>query len=143
MREQHGVNLHVSDHRRSSAQLAYADDEYTAGRLLTALSDLVQHAEDFPEPADISVPSPRELRLEQAEPPRDAFFGRTEQIPLANAAGRVGAEMPTPYPPGIPAVVPGERLTSAVLEYLRSGVQAKMVVPDAVDAELETVRVPA
>ena len=51
--------------------------------------------------------------------------------------------MPTPYPPGIPAVVPGERLTSAVLEYLRSGVQAEMVVPDAVDAELENVRVPA
>jgi hypothetical protein len=38
-------------------------------------------------------------------------------------------------------VLPGEKLNSAVLHYLRSGVDAGMVVPDAADTEVTTVRV--
>lgn len=51
--------------------------------------------------------------------------------------------MPTPYPPGIPVVAPGERLSTPVLSYLRSGVAAGMVVPDADDPSLRGVRVVA
>jgi lysine decarboxylase len=81
--------------------------------------------------------------MEQARLPRDAFFGPTEDVPLNRAAGRVAAEMITPYPPGIPAVLPGERLTEPVLRYLRSGLDAGMYLPDPSDPELETIRVAA
>lgn len=47
-----------------------------------------------------------------------------------------------PYPPGIPAALPGERLNGPVLDYLRSGVQAGMVIPDAADASLNKPRAP-
>lgn len=57
--------------------------------------------------------------------------------------GRVAAEMITPYPPGIPTVLPGELLTEPVLRYLRSGIEAGMNLPDAVDTQLNTVRVVA
>ncbi|WP_301324103.1 hypothetical protein [Actinomadura rupiterrae] len=49
--------------------------------------------------------------------------------------------MLTPYPPGIPAVMPGERIERPVLDYLRSGVRAGMSVPDAADSTLASVRV--
>jgi arginine decarboxylase len=49
--------------------------------------------------------------------------------------------MLTPYPPGIPVAVPGERLNDAVIDYLRTGVTAGMVVPDAADPEVKSVRV--
>jgi arginine/lysine/ornithine decarboxylase len=49
--------------------------------------------------------------------------------------------MLTPYPPGIPAALPGERLDADVLEYLHTGVQAGMVVPDAADPQVNSVRV--
>lgn len=62
-------------------------------------------------------------------------------MPSEKASGRVAAEQVTPYPPGIPAVVPGERLNDAVLDYLCSGVRAGMNVPDAADPSLRTVRV--
>lgn len=62
-------------------------------------------------------------------------------MPAAGAVGRVSAEMLTPYPPGIPAVLPGERINAPVMEYLRSGVAAGMVVPDAADGTLDSVRV--
>jgi arginine/lysine/ornithine decarboxylase len=89
----------------------------------------------------VRIPPPDELRLELAELPRDAFFGPTEQVPMDQATGRIVAEMLTPYPPGIPAALPGERLTEPVLDYLRTGVAAGMVVPDAVDTDLISIRV--
>ena len=141
LREHHRINLHLSDHRRISAQITHADDQASADRLLEALRDLVAHVDDLRPATHIEIPTPAQLRLEQVHLPRDAFFGRTEQVPVTQAAGRIAAEMLTPYPPGIPAAIPGERLNDSVVEYLRSGVQAGMVVPDAADPKLESVRV--
>ena len=39
-----------------------------------------------------------------------------------------------------PAILPGERITQDVLDYLQSGVQAGMVLPDPVDPSLKTIR---
>ncbi len=75
--------------------------------------------------------------------PRDAFFAPVEQVPADEAAGRIAAEQITPYPPGIPAVVPGERLTHAVIDYLRTGLAAGMNVPEPADPSLSTFRVVA
>lgn len=70
-----------------------------------------------------------------------AFFGRVQTVSTHKAAGRIAAEQITPFPPGIPAVVPGERLNGAVLEYLCSGARAGMNLPDAADASLQTIKV--
>jgi arginine decarboxylase len=141
LRRQYRINLHVADHRRVSAQLTHADDKATAGALVSALQDLARNAHRLRPAPTVRVPDPGELRLEQVLLPRDAFFGRTEQVPVKEARDRIVAEMLTPYPPGIPAALPGERLNAPVLEYLVSGVEAGMVVPDAADTTLETIRV--
>jgi arginine/lysine/ornithine decarboxylase len=75
--------------------------------------------------------------------PRDAFFARTEDVPAKEAVGRICAEQITPYPPGIPVLLPGERIGQDALDYLLSGVQSGMVLPDPTDPQLETVRVVA
>ncbi|MGV2920377.1 aminotransferase class I/II-fold pyridoxal phosphate-dependent enzyme [Streptomyces alfalfae] len=141
IREHHHINLHLSDHRRTSAQLTHADDADTTEKLITALRDVAAHADELRPAGPIDVPDPASLRLEQVMLPRDAFFGRVEQVPWEKAVGRVTAEMLTPYPPGIPAALPGEKLNHEVLRYLREGVDAGMVVPDAADTEVKTVRV--
>jgi arginine/lysine/ornithine decarboxylase len=64
-------------------------------------------------------------------------------VPAAEAAGRISAEQITPYPPGIPAVVPGERLNDAVIDYLRPGVEAGMNLPDPADPRAQRFRVVA
>jgi arginine/lysine/ornithine decarboxylase len=73
--------------------------------------------------------------------PREAFFGPVEVVPADEAAGRVAAEQITPYPPGIPAILPGERINAAVVEYLRTGAEAGMVLPDPADPTVQTIRV--
>jgi arginine/lysine/ornithine decarboxylase len=139
LREHQRVTVGLSDHRRMVAQLTVADDDRTARTLVKAVAALAEA--DLPRPRRIDLPAPAELELETAMLPRDAFFAETEQVAAADAVGRVSAEMITPYPPGAPAVLPGEVITTAVLDYLRSGLAAGMQIPDPVDADLESVRV--
>ncbi|MCW7947281.1 ornithine decarboxylase [Streptomyces hygroscopicus] len=143
LRKNHHIDVHLFDHRRISAQLTHADDEQTTARLLAALRDLADHATDLRDAPQVTVPSPDDLRMEQVRLPRDAYFARHAKVQVDEAPGRVAAEMITPYPPGIPAVLPGERLTEPVLEYLTTGVAAGMFLPDAADRKLTTVRVVA
>ncbi|MFF8902876.1 aminotransferase class I/II-fold pyridoxal phosphate-dependent enzyme [Streptomyces lydicus] len=141
LREHRHVDVHLSDHRRINTQLTHADDQETARVLLEALKAVSAAAPDLRPKATVDIPPPATLRLQQTCLPRDAFFGIVEDVPAQDALGRVAAEMLTPYPPGIPAVLPGELLNEPVLHYLRSGIEAGMNVPDAVDPQLNTVRV--
>lgn len=47
--------------------------------------------------------------------PRDAFFAPSRRVPMAQARGEVSAEQFCPYPPGVPLVAPGERVTAEVV----------------------------
>ena len=73
--------------------------------------------------------------------PRDAFLGPQEVVPIAEAAGRVAAESLAAYPPGIPNVLPGERLTEETLEYVLATIEHGGTLRGAVDRRLETIRV--
>ena len=73
--------------------------------------------------------------------PRDAFFAPKETVPVGQAVGRICAEQITLYPPGLPVIIPGERITAELLDYLRSGVSAGMQLPDAADPAHDTIRV--
>ena len=75
--------------------------------------------------------------------PRDAYFGRVEHERMGQTAGRIAAEMVSPYPPGVPVLVPGELIDDSTLEYLTSGVRAGMLIPDAADPAMKSVRVVA
>jgi lysine decarboxylase len=143
LREHKHVDLGMSDHRRLLATMSFADDKATAERLLDALWSWRKAANEFDTPPQIHLPSPSEIELESIQLPRQAFFGKVEAVHAEKASGRICAEQLTPYPPGIPAAVPGERLNDAVIDYLRTGLAAGMNVPDAADTTLETFRVVA
>ncbi|MGW4742769.1 aminotransferase class I/II-fold pyridoxal phosphate-dependent enzyme [Nocardia xishanensis] len=140
LREHRHIDMGLVDHRRILATLSIADDKETVASLVDGVAAWRDQLKD-PRPSQIRLPSPKELQLETVELPREAFFGDVEIVPIAKAPGRISAEQLTPYPPGIPVAVPGERLNEAVVEYLRSGHEEGMNVPDAADSSLETVRV--
>lgn len=74
--------------------------------------------------------------------PRDAFFATAAVCSAATAVGRVCAEVVTPYPPGIPALMPGERITESILGELLV-VSAAGCPISAADPTLATLRVVA
>jgi arginine/lysine/ornithine decarboxylase len=108
---------------------------------VSALSALAKAASGLPRARPVSLPSAGHLELEPVMLPRVAFLAAKEAVPADKAIGRIAAEQITPYPPGIPVVVPGERLTAELLDYLRSGLAAGMQLPDPADPSLQTIRV--
>ena len=75
--------------------------------------------------------------------PRAAFLAAPERVPIGHAEGRIAAECLAAYPPGIPNVLPGERLTAANLAILRRTLEHGGVVRGAADPTLRTVLVVA
>ncbi|MFF7942394.1 aminotransferase class I/II-fold pyridoxal phosphate-dependent enzyme [Nocardia gamkensis] len=142
LREHRRIDMGLSDHRRLLATLSMADDKDTVETLVDGIAAWRDQLTD-PQPPRIDLPSPEDLQLETVMLPRDAFFGPVQTVDARDAVGRIAAEQLTPYPPGIPVVVPGERIDAAVVEYLRTGLDAGMNVPDAADSRLRTIRVVA
>jgi arginine decarboxylase len=73
--------------------------------------------------------------------PRDAFLGEAELVGVDDAVGRISCESIAGYPPGIPALLPGERITRETVDYLRELVASSARLHGASDPEFRTVNV--
>jgi arginine decarboxylase len=73
--------------------------------------------------------------------PREAFFAPQDVVDADAAAGRVAAESLAAYPPGVPNVLPGERLDRAAIEYVRRALEQGGSLRGASDRRLRTIRV--
>jgi arginine/lysine/ornithine decarboxylase len=135
------VALEVADHRRMMALVTLGDSDATIDRLLDSLRGLAEAAPSIHRPDNVAVPDYEHLVTDCVMRPRDAFFAANRAVPLAAATGHVAAESVTPYPPGIPAILPGERWTPALIDYLRTGVENGMHIAEAADTKLGTVLV--
>src|SRR4051794_12272560 len=143
LRAERHVDIGSADACRISARLTHADDDETERILIDSLRALVEDARSIAKPPRVGLPAPPSLELENAMTPRDAFFARVEQVPIDEAAGRVVAEMVSPYPPGVPLLAPGEVVSQEAVDYLVTGVAAGMLIPDAADSSMKSLRVVA
>ena len=85
----------------------------------------------------VSAPAAPAVRLT----PREAFFAASETVSFAAGIGRIAAEEITFYPPGIPALCPGEEITAAVVQYIQSMAAVGLKVTGPQDTSLATIRV--
>jgi lysine decarboxylase len=81
------------------------------------------------------------LEHETVIPPREAFLGEGEAVSVDEAVGRISAESIAGYPPGVPSLLPGERVTADVIRYLRELTAAGARLHGAADPTFKTVRV--
>jgi arginine/lysine/ornithine decarboxylase len=72
--------------------------------------------------------------------PATAFFGERKSVPLTKSVGSVAAALITPYPPGIPLLVPGQRIEQEHIDYLHSLEGQKLTVQGVRDGEIYVVQ---
>lgn len=60
--------------------------------------------------------------------PRKAFFAEKAEVPCQNSSGYICAEIISEYPPGIPLLLPGERITKEHIEYLKQNFSSIKIV---------------
>ena len=141
MRERDDINVELFSENVVVAVFGIGERaEPVADRLVEGLRRAVEAVE----------PSDRERRGAFAEPPpwgplelspRDAFLGAQEVVAFDQAEGRIAAESLAAYPPGVPNVLPGERLTSATIAYINDSLAHGGLVRGASDRSLQTIRV--
>ncbi|HEY1855323.1 MAG TPA: aminotransferase class V-fold PLP-dependent enzyme [Solirubrobacterales bacterium] len=135
-----GIDLELYTSNVVVAIFGMAEPRAQAERLVTGLREAVTHLETrMGSPDEKLMPPPPwgELVLT----PREAYLGSQEVIAFEAAAGRVAAEGLAAYPPGIPNVLPGERLTAETLAYIRESVAHGGYVRGGSDRALRTLRV--
>jgi arginine/lysine/ornithine decarboxylase len=84
---------------------------------------------------------PSSFILHPSLSPRDAFFASSETVPVDQTLDRISAELVCPYPPGIPAIMPGELIKPAAIEYLQQVLSLGGNITGCSDASLKTLKV--
>lgn len=106
-------------------------------RLLAYLPASIERHRGEPRPPRASVAFT--AYPEAGMSPRQAFFADHERVDVAAAVGRICAETVTPYPPGIPALAPGEIVTAEVIDALRDEKAAGSRISYCSDPNLDTL----
>jgi lysine decarboxylase len=141
LREIDDINLELYGQHVVVAVFGMGEREYgEAPRLVRALRAAVRRVGLDPEGTRESFAPPPPWG-ELAMTPREAYLGAQEVVPTSRAAGRIVAESLATYPPGIPNVLPGERLTPQTLAYVQRTLDQGGSVRGASDRLLRTVRV--
>ncbi len=138
LRYDHGIDGEFADRNHVIFSITMGDTDASVEKLLNALratSGCVEAADDQPE-VSLPVGLP-----EMAMTPRDAYYAPSRVVAFEEAAGHISAENLIPYPPGIPLIVPGERIEPVHLDYLRyiRSIGGGVVGPE--DKTLATLRV--
>ena len=82
------------------------------------------------------------LSTEMVMTPRDVFLQRrAKRVPLSQAVGHISAQTLTPYPPGIPVLIPGERITKEIVDFLKDLADKDIRISGQETDTLRTIRV--
>lgn len=73
--------------------------------------------------------------------PREAFNSEKTSVPLKNSAGMISGEFLMAYPPGIPILCPGERITKEIINYVQKLKDTGLYVQGTEDPEVEYIKV--
>ena len=114
LRDDYGIQIEFGDIGNLLAILSAGDRMMDVERLISALAEVKRLHERNPtglfdhEYIDPSV----------AMTPQDAFYSKKRRVAMAESVGEIAGEFVMSYPPGIPIVAPGERITPDILEHI-------------------------
>ena len=136
--DEYDIDVELADYRNVVAIVTYANEKEDLDSLVSAMADIAKRFADGT-PLEQSRPLP--TQPEYVCSPRQAYFAEKEACPWEKCIGRVAAEMIAPYPPGIPVIYQGERMSKEVWDYIEYFRQNKGHLHGPADPDLDTFRV--
>ena len=115
LRDEYGIQIEFGDIGNILAYVSVGDREREIERLVSAMADLRRR---FKRTGTAGMLTQEYIPPQVVLSPQDAFYGRKVRLPLEQCEGRVCGEFVMCYPPGIPILAPGERITRDVLDYI-------------------------
>lgn len=137
LREKYNIQVELADLYNILSIVSIGDRREDLEAFVNALKDISQNS-DIKERKKISEPpdTPKMIVL-----PRDAFYSPKRLIPLERSIGEIAGEMIMAYPPGIPVLCIGERITKEIVEYISILKEERCELQGASDPSTEYIQV--
>ncbi|MBP5226078.1 MAG: arginine decarboxylase, partial [Kiritimatiellae bacterium] len=114
LRDDYGIQIEFGDIGNVLAILSAGDRRMDVERLISAFAEIKRlHGKD-----PVGLFDHEYIDPDVAMSPEAAFYAEKETVPLKESLGRVAGEFVMSYPPGIPILAPGERVTPDILEHI-------------------------
>ncbi len=134
------ISLEMADTESVVLVLTWGNTEQEIHYLLEILEEIQEEQADRKSESETAViqkvPAPVVDVM-----PREAWYRNKETVSLDAAEGRTAGEMVAPYPPGIPVLCPGERITEEVIRLLKECAERNCILHGPADESLRTIRV--
>ncbi len=114
LRDEYDIQIEFGDIGNILAYLSIGDRMQELERLVSALAEIRRRYKKDP----AGLLSQEYIDPEVVCSPQSAFYSNKKSIPIKESAGQVCSEFVMCYPPGIPILAPGERITAGILEYI-------------------------
>ncbi len=137
LRDEYDIQTEFGDIGNVLAYISIGDRKQDLERLVSALSEIRRRYKR--EKADL-------LRHEYISPqvavsPQKAFYAEKHSLPLKESVGRICSEFVMCYPPGIPILAPGEKITGEILEYIDYAKEKGCSLTGPEDMEIKNLNV--
>ncbi|MGO9898683.1 MAG: aminotransferase class I/II-fold pyridoxal phosphate-dependent enzyme [Solirubrobacteraceae bacterium] len=140
LRELHDTHVELATHATIVLVLGLAQPVEPLERVADNLGGVLRRISKEATPRSVVRP-PGDFPNECVVAPREAFLARSEAVAVDEALGRISCEAIAGYPPGVPTLLPGERVSAEVISYLRALKAAGARLHGAADPTFATVRV--
>ena len=114
LRDDYGIQIEFGDIGNLLAILSAGDRVMDVERLISALAEVKRLHERSP----AGLFDHEYIDPDVAMTPQDAFTAKKRRVAMKDSVGLVAGEFVMSYPPGIPIVAPGERITQDILEHI-------------------------
>ena len=137
LREEYDIQIEFGDIGNILAYLSMGDRPQEVERLVSALAEIRRRYQRDP----TGLLNQEYVEPEVVASPQEAFYAEKVSLPLAETRGRVCSEFVMCYPPGIPLLAPGERVTAEILEHIRYAKEKGCSMTGPEDPDLERLNV--
>ena len=115
LRDEYDIQIEFGDLGNILAYVSIGDRIKNVERLVSALAEIRRRFKRD----KTGLLTQEYLPPVVAVSPQEAFYAEKESLPIMETEGRICSEFVMCYPPGIPILAPGERITRDILEYIR------------------------
>ena len=137
LRDEYDIQIEFGDLGNILAYLSIGDRKRDVERLVSALAEIRRlYAKDRAGMMDNEYIAP-----DVAVTPQFAFYSPKECLPIRDTAGRICTEFVMCYPPGIPILAPGERVTKEIIDYILYAKDKGCQLTGPEDAAIERLNV--
>ena len=137
LRDEYNIQIEFGDLGNILAIISAGDRGLEIERLISSLAEIKRlYSKDSAGMFDHEYIDPIVVM-----PPQKAFFSNKQYIPIIESAGKISGEFVMAYPPGIPILAPGEKITEEIISYIMYAKEKCCLLTGTEDMKVEFINV--